>query len=104
MTGEAVRRTIKRFNLHGMTSLADQHRGGRPRRITDRCVALLKEAVQTLPRDLGYMKRSALNNYFYGDVESLESAVHEAFTNIQQHPETALSLAYKTSTNLRQTA
>jgi putative transposase len=52
----------------------------------------------------GYMKRSALNNYFYGDVESLESAVHEAFTNIQQHPETALSLAYKTSTNLRQTA
>ena len=52
----------------------------------------------------GYLKRSALNNYFYGEIESLEAAVHEAFTELQQHPETALSLAYKTSTNLRKTA
>jgi len=52
----------------------------------------------------GYLKRSALNNYFYGTVESLEKAIHEAFTELQQHPETALSLAYKTSTNLRKTA
>jgi hypothetical protein len=29
-------------------------------------------------------------------------AIHEAFTELQQHPETALSLAY--STNLRKTA
>ena len=52
----------------------------------------------------GYLKRSALNNYFYGTVESLEDAIHEAFTELQQHPETALSLAYKTNTNLRKTA
>ncbi len=52
----------------------------------------------------GYLKRSALNNYFYGTVESLEDAIHEAFTELQQHPETALSLAYKTNTNLRKSA
>ncbi len=52
----------------------------------------------------GYLKRSALNNYFYGEIESLEAAIHEAFTELQQHPETALPLAHKTSTNLRKTA
>ena len=52
----------------------------------------------------GYLKKSALNNYFFGSVESLETAIHEAFADLQQHPETALSLAYKTSTNLRKTA
>ena len=52
----------------------------------------------------GYLKRSALNNYFFGEIESLEAAGHEAFTELQQHPETALSLAYKTSTNLRKAA
>ena len=52
----------------------------------------------------GYLKSSALNNYFYGDMESLEAAVDDAFKELQQHPETALSLAYKTSKNLRKTA
>lgn len=52
----------------------------------------------------GYLKRSALNNYFYGDIESLEAAVHAAFKELQQHPETALSLAYKTNKNLGKTA
>ena len=52
----------------------------------------------------GYLKKSALNNYFYGTIESLEAALHEAFTEMQQHPETALSLAYNTSRNLRKTA
>lgn len=52
----------------------------------------------------GYLKRSALNNYFYGEIESLEAAIHEAFSELQQHPETALSLAYKMNTNLRKTA
>jgi len=52
----------------------------------------------------GYLKRCALNNYFYGDIESLEAAIHGAFADVQQHPETALSLAYKTATNLRKTA
>jgi transposase len=52
----------------------------------------------------GYLKSSALNNYFYGDMVSLEAAVDNAFRELQQHPETALSLAYKTSKNLRKTA
>ena len=52
----------------------------------------------------GYLKSSALNNYFYGDMASLETAVDDAFRELQQHPETALSLAYKTSKNLRKSA
>lgn len=52
----------------------------------------------------GYLKRSALNNYFFGTIESLEAALHEAFAELQQHPETALSLAYATNQNLRETA
>ena len=51
----------------------------------------------------GYLKRSALNNYFYGEIESLETAMHKAFTELQQHAETALSPAYKINTNLRET-
>lgn len=51
-----------------------------------------------------YLKKSALNNYFYGDIESLSSAVDDAFKELQQHPETALSLAYKTYKDLRKTA
>lgn len=59
------------------------------------------EPSRTLPRT---WKKSALNNYFYGTIDSLEAAIHEAFTELQQHPETALSLAYTTATNLRKTA
>lgn len=54
VTGEAVRRTIKRFNSEGVGGLADKPRRGRPPKKTDRYVALLKEAVQACPRDLGY--------------------------------------------------
>ncbi len=54
MTGEAVRRTIHRFNAEGLSSLADKPRGGRPPKATERYVALLKEAVGTNPRELGY--------------------------------------------------
>jgi transposase len=52
----------------------------------------------------GYLKRSALNNYFFGDIESLEAAIHDAFGELQQHPETTLSLTYRTATNLGKTA
>ena len=52
----------------------------------------------------GYLKRSALNNYFFGDIESLEVAIHQAFSELQQHPETALSLTYGIGKNLRKTA
>ena len=54
VTGQAVRRTIRRFNAEGISGLADRPRKGRPSKKTDRYVALLKEAVQTNPRDLGY--------------------------------------------------
>ena len=54
VTGEAVRRTIHRFNAEGISGLADKPRKGRPPKKTDRYVGLLKEAVQANPRDLGY--------------------------------------------------
>jgi len=54
MTGEAVRRTIHRFNAEGISGLPDKPRQGRPPKKTDRYVALLKEVVLTSPRDLGY--------------------------------------------------
>jgi transposase len=49
-----VRKTINRFNVEGFASLTDKPRTGRPRKRTERYVALLKEAVQISPRDLGY--------------------------------------------------
>jgi transposase len=49
-----VRKIINRFNTDGFASLADKRRVGRPRKRTDRYVALLKEAVQANPRDMGY--------------------------------------------------
>jgi transposase len=52
----------------------------------------------------GYLKRSALNNYFFGDIPTLQAAIHDAFCELQQHPDTALSLAYNTTTHLRKTA
>jgi transposase len=52
----------------------------------------------------GYLKRSALNNYFFGDLASLEDAIHDAFAALQQNPESTLSLTYRTATNLRKTA
>ena len=52
----------------------------------------------------GYLKRSSLNNYFFGDIESLETAIHEIFDQLQQQPDDAFSLTYKTATNLCKTA
>jgi len=49
-----VRKIINRFNTEGFSSLADKPRVGRPRKRTQRYVALLKEAVATNPRQLGY--------------------------------------------------
>ena len=51
----------------------------------------------------GYLKKTALNNYFFGDTERLEDTIDRAFYELNRHPETALSLAY-TTTNLRSTA
>jgi len=52
----------------------------------------------------GYLKKSALNNYFCGDVEKLEEAIVRVFRELNRHPDTALSLAYNTSQNLRRSA
>jgi len=52
----------------------------------------------------GYLKSSALHNYFYGDTQGLETTIHDAFKEFQQHPERALSLTYKMKGYLRQTA
>lgn len=54
VTDEAVRRTIHRFDSEGISGLPDKPRQGRPSKATDQYVALLKEAVQVSPRDLGY--------------------------------------------------
>ncbi len=32
----------------------------------------------------GYLKRSALNNYFFGEIESLEAAIHDTFSTLQR--------------------
>ena len=52
----------------------------------------------------GFLKRSPLNNYFYGKIESLGAAIHQVFKELQQYPEIALSLAYKTNESFRNTA
>ena len=49
-----VRKTINRFNCEGMSSLSGKPHRGRPRKATDRYAALLKQAIQQSPRDLGY--------------------------------------------------
>ena len=51
---QTVRRTIRRFEAEGIDGLPDKPRKGRPGKKTDRYVALLREAVQRSPRELGY--------------------------------------------------
>jgi transposase len=52
----------------------------------------------------GYLKRSSLNNYFFGSVQSLERAIVDTFTDLNQRPQTTLSLTYHAATHLRKTA
>jgi transposase len=54
ITAQGVRKIIHRFNREGLAGLSDRPRAGRPPKRTERYVALLKEAVQASPRDLGY--------------------------------------------------
>ena len=54
ISGQGVRKIIHRFNREGITGLADRPRKGRPSKTDDHYVELLKQAVQTNPRDLGY--------------------------------------------------
>ena len=51
-----VRKIINLFNRGGFAALQDKpHKGGRPRKTDDRYVALLKQAVQSDPREMGYV-------------------------------------------------
>lgn len=52
----------------------------------------------------GHLKKSALNNYFFGSIENLEQAIVRTFAELNRSPETTLSLAYNVSQNLRRTA
>jgi transposase len=54
ISGQGVRKIINRFNREGIAGLADRPRPGRPRKTTDRYVALLKQAVAINPREVGY--------------------------------------------------
>jgi transposase len=53
-TIQTVLKTIHQFNTEGLASLADKPRTGRPAKVTDHYVKVLKKAVQRSPRDLGY--------------------------------------------------
>ena len=51
-----VRKIINLFNRGGFAALQDKpHKGGRPRKTDDRYVELLKQAVQSDPREMGYV-------------------------------------------------
>lgn len=50
-----VRKTVNRFNREGIASLVTKPGRGRKSKVTERYVALLKEAVAKSPRDLGYV-------------------------------------------------
>lgn len=52
----------------------------------------------------GYMKKTALNNYFFGTLENLEGAIDRAFAALNSDPATALALAYRTSQKIRRSA
>ena len=51
-----VRKIINLFNRGGFAALQEKpHKGGRSRKTDDRYVALLKQAVQSDPREMGYV-------------------------------------------------
>ena len=50
-----VRKIINLFNRGGLEALRDKPHKGRPRKIDDRYVTLLKQAVQSDPREMGYI-------------------------------------------------
>jgi len=52
------------------------------------------EPINAIEGLWGYLKKTALNNYLFGDTERLEDAIDRAFYELNRHPETALSLAY----------
>jgi len=52
----------------------------------------------------GYMKRTALNNYFFGTLENLEDAIGRAFAALNSNPASTLALAYRTSQKIRRSA
>jgi transposase len=54
MAASGIRKIIIRFNSGGIGALSDRPHQGRPRKAHDAYIELLKKAVGTNPRDLGY--------------------------------------------------
>jgi transposase len=50
----SVLRILRNFHQEGIASLEDKPRSGRPPKTTELYVAVLKEAVASSPRDMGY--------------------------------------------------
>ena len=52
----------------------------------------------------GYLKETATNNYFFGAVERLESAVAQACRQLNSSPDSPIQLHFRTPKDLRQAA
>lgn len=52
----------------------------------------------------GYLKETATNNYFFGGVDRMHSAVAQACRQLNASPDSPIQLHFKTLENLRQAA
>jgi transposase len=55
----------------------------------------------------GYIKRTALNNHFFGNIPSLEKAIHRSFRSLNRKTRSALHISFTLNTltnELRKTA
>ena len=52
----------------------------------------------------GYLKETATNNYFFGAVEQMQSAVAQACRQLNSSPDSPIQLHFKSTENLRQAA
>ena len=52
----------------------------------------------------GYVKKTALNNHFFGEVGSLERAIHEAFRALNRKTRSPLDLSFNLKNELRKSA
>lgn len=52
----------------------------------------------------GYVKKTALNNHFFGDVGSLERAIHGTFRALNRKTRSALDMSFSLKKELRKSA
>lgn len=52
----------------------------------------------------GYLKETATNNYFFGEVARMENAVSQACRQLNSSPDSPIQLHFKTSENLSEAA